>query len=112
MQIYKILRAPEWAALSELGTTAGAPIDVADGFVHFSTADQVQETLDKHFAGETQLVLLACNTDDLGESLKWEKSRGDQMFPHLYRGLSLGDVVWQRPIVSDGASHTLPEGVI
>lgn len=112
MQIYKIFRAAEWAALSELGTTAGAPVDIADGFIHFSTAAQVQETLDKHFTGETGLVLLACESDAMGDSLKWEKSRGDELFPHLYRGLSLGDVIWNRPINSDGGTHTLPDGVI
>ncbi|WP_226779395.1 DUF952 domain-containing protein [Oceaniglobus trochenteri] len=111
MQIYKIFRAQEWAALSELGTTGGAPIDIEDGFVHFSTAAQVQETLDKHFAGETDLLLLAVEADKLGESLKWEESRGGQEFPHLYRALSLADVIWHRPIGTGPAGHILPEGV-
>lgn len=109
MQIYKILRADEWAALSEIGTTAGAPVDVADGFVHFSTAEQVPGTLDAHFAGETGLRLLALEADAMGDSLKWEPARDGALFPHLYSGLSLADVKWQRPI---GDDHTLPEGVV
>jgi len=112
MQIYKILRATEWSALSEFGTTGGAPIDMEDGFIHFSTAEQVQDTLNMHFAGETGLVLLAYDADRLGASLKWEPSRGDQLFPHLYSALSLADVVWHRPITSTDAGHTLPEGVV
>ena len=112
MQIYKILRADEWAALSEFGTTGGAPIDIADGFIHFSTADQVQDTLDKHFAGETGLVLLAYDSDRLGDSLKWEPAREGQEFPHLYSALPLADVLWHRPITSDDTGHTLPDGVI
>lgn len=111
MQIYKILRTAEWAALSELGTIAGAPVDIEDGFVHLSTADQVQGTLERHFAGETGLVLLALNTDKLGDSLKWEKARDDQDFPHLYRALSLADVRWNRPIEWAPSGHVLPEGV-
>jgi len=111
MHIYKILRAAEWAALSEFATTGGAPIDAADGYIHFSTAAQVQETLDKHFAGETGLVLLAYDADRMGDNLKWEPSRGDQLFPHLYSALSLADMIWQRPITTTDAGHTLPEGV-
>ncbi len=111
MQIYKILRAPEWAALSELGTTGGAPIDMEDGYIHFSTADQLKGTLERHFAGETGLVLLAFNADALGDSLKWETARDDQEFPHLYSALSLADVRWNRPITTDDTGHTLPEGV-
>jgi uncharacterized protein (DUF952 family) len=111
MQIYKILRAAEWAALSEFATTGGSEVDMADGYIHFSTAEQVQETLDKHFAGETGLVLLAYDADKLGNNLKWEPSRGGQMFPHLYSALSLADMLWQRAIAATPEGHTLPEGV-
>ncbi len=94
MLIYKILRAPEWADLQENGKSAGAPIDVADGYVHFSTGNQVDVTLAKHFAGEDGLVLLGVEADTLGDDLKWEVSRGDALFPHLYRELRLSDVTF------------------
>ena len=85
MLIYKIFRADEWAVLQAQGATDGAPIDVADGFVHFSTAEQAAETAAKHFAGVEGLVLLACDADAMGNDLKWEVSRGGALFPHLYR---------------------------
>ncbi|MEM9432804.1 MAG: DUF952 domain-containing protein [Pseudomonadota bacterium] len=98
MLIYKIFRQNEWAELKSKGETTGAPIDVLDGYVHFSTADQVSSTLRKHFAGETELVLLAVEVEPLGADLKWETARGDQLFPHLYRNLKLSDVLWNRDL--------------
>ncbi len=112
MQIYKILRADEWDALSTLGTTAGSPDDAADGYVHFSTADQVADTLRKHFDGQDGLVLLAMDADRLGESLRWEPARDGADFPHLYRALSLSDVIWNRPIAVQDGRHVLPDGVV
>ena len=110
MLIYKIFRADEWKALRSAGTTRGAPIDVADGYVHFSTADQAAETAAKHFAGEADLFLLAVETDRLGDDLKWEVSRGDAEFPHLYRDLSMEDVVWAQPLPFENATHQFPAG--
>ena len=109
MLIYKILRAPEWALLQSAGETAGAPVDLADGFVHFSTAEQLAETAARHFAGEDGLTLLAVEAEGLGEALKWEPSRGGALFPHLYRVLRLSDVasVHRMPLI-DG-THRLPE---
>lgn len=109
MLIYKIFRGAEWAAFEEQGETEGAPVDLTDGFIHFSAADQVRETAAKHFAGESDLVLVAVEADDLGEDLKWEPSRGGALFPHLYRKLRLEDVSWHRPLPrgADGA-HFLP----
>ncbi|MBV0891947.1 DUF952 domain-containing protein [Paracoccus sp. Z118] len=98
MLIYKVLRAAEWATLRERGETAGAPVDVQDGFVHFSTAAQLPETLRRHFAGQDGLQLLACDAALLGPVLKWEPSRGGDMFPHLYRPLRMGDITWHRPL--------------
>lgn len=98
MLIYKVLRAAEWQALQDAGETAGAPVDLADGFVHFSTAAQLPQTLARHFAGEAGLVLLACETDDMGGALRWEPSRGGALFPHLYRALRIGDIIWTRPV--------------
>ncbi|MDQ2089917.1 DUF952 domain-containing protein [Marimonas arenosa] len=105
MLIYKIFRAPEWAKLQSRGETLGAPVDLADGFVHFSTADQVQETAARHFAGEGDLCLLALEADALGEALKWEPSRGGDLFPHLYRPLRLVDVLWQKPLPLKQGAH-------
>ena len=76
MLIYKIFRADEWAALQAQGETLGAPIDLADGYIHFSTAAQAAETAAKHFAGAEGLYLIACDGEALGDALKWEVSRG------------------------------------
>ena len=109
MLIYKIFRADEWSALQAAGESAGAPIDLTDGYVHFSTAEQARETAAKHFAGEEGLFLLACNGDAMGEDLKWEVSRGDALFPHLYRPLRMADVLWSVPLPLSEGSHHFPE---
>jgi len=111
MLIYKILRGPEWDALRDEGETQGAPVDLADGFVHFSTAAQAAETAAKHFAGEDGLMLLAVEADRLGDALKWEVSRGGALFPHLYRALRLEDVTWARPLPLENGAHRFPEGL-
>lgn len=110
MLIYKIFRRPEWAALRENGTTSGAPIDVQDGFVHFSTAAQATETAAKHFAGEDDLFLIAVDADTLGAELKWEVSRGGAEFPHLYRDMTLADVHWAQPLPLVDGAHAFPAG--
>ncbi|WP_121063411.1 DUF952 domain-containing protein [Chachezhania antarctica] len=111
MLIYKIFRADEWAAFDASGETLGAPIDLADGFVHFSTAEQSAETAAKHFAGEDGLMLLACDTDRFGDALKWEVSRGGAEFPHLYAPLRREDVLWAKPLPLDTNGHRFPDGV-
>ncbi|MEL6913616.1 MAG: DUF952 domain-containing protein [Pseudomonadota bacterium] len=108
MLIYKILLPDEWAQLVEKGKTAGAPIDLADGFIHFSTAEQVRETAAKHFAGAGDLVLAAVEAAPLGQDLKWEVSRGEALFPHLYRALSLSDVAWTATLEKTAAGHVFP----
>lgn len=101
--IYKIFRAPEYAEFVTNGRTLGAPIDVADGYVHLSTRDQVVETAAKHFSGETDLKLLGIEADDLGDALKWEPSRGGALFPHLYRELCVADVAFEHDLsLADG----------
>ncbi len=109
MLIYKILTADQWADLQTRGQTPGAPIDVADGFVHFSTAEQLAETAAKHFAGQDGLQLLAMDADGLGAALKWEPSRGGALFPHLYGPLALTDVIWSRPMRLGTDGHVLPD---
>lgn len=108
MLIYKIFRAPEWAELQARGETLGAPIDLADGFVHFSTAQQAAETAAKHFAGVEGLMLLALDGDAMGDVLKWEVSRGDALFPHLYRVLQLDEVLWAKPLPLIDGTHQFP----
>ncbi|WP_264210069.1 DUF952 domain-containing protein [Leisingera thetidis] len=109
MLIYKIFRADEWAALQAAGETRGAPIDVADGYVHFSTATQAAETAARHFAGAEGLTLLACDAAAMGDDLKWEVSRGGAEFPHLYRTIRMSDVVWAKPLPLAGGVHRFPE---
>lgn len=112
MLIYKIFRRPEWDAFRAAGETAGAPVDLADGFIHFSTATQVVETAAKWFATESDLVLVAVRPEPLGPALKWEPSRGGALFPHLYRHLRLSDVVWDKSLPLGATGHIFPEGVL
>lgn len=97
MLIYKIFRAAEFQAFAQQGRSAGAPVDLADGYIHLSTGQQVAGTLARHFAGQDGLHLLALESDGLG-GLRWETSRGGQLFPHLYRDLLAKDVLWSRRI--------------
>jgi uncharacterized protein (DUF952 family) len=108
MRIYKILRAGEWAELERAGETAGAPVDVADGFVHFSTAEQVTETAARHFAGADGLILAAFDAEALGDALVWEPSRGGALFPHLYAPLRRADVLWHAPLPLQDGAHVFP----
>jgi uncharacterized protein (DUF952 family) len=80
--------------------------------IHFSTAGQVIGTAAKHFAAESDLVLVAVEADTLGDALRWEPSRGGQLFPHLYRPLRLGDVVWDKSLPLGATGHIFPEGVV
>lgn len=109
MLIYKVLRQDEWAALRRDGATRGAPVDVADGFVHFSTGAQLAETLRRHFAAETGLRLLAVDAGAAAPDLRWEPSRGGALFPHLYRPLAMTDVVWSRPIADGPDGPVAPD---
>lgn len=111
MLIFKLFRTEEWQDLRAQGSTQGAPIDLADGFIHFSTAEQVAETAAKHFAGATDLQLIAVDAETLGSDLKWEVSRGGALFPHLYRSLALGDVVWTQPLPRENGAHVFPAGL-
>ena len=94
---FKILTADEWAQFARDGIFAGAPIDLADGYIHLSAADQVQGTLEKHFAGQTGLVIAEVDLAVLGDAIKWEVSRGGARFPHLYGLLPVTAVVSHRP---------------
>jgi len=95
---YKVLTAEQMATLERDGRFEGAPVDLADGYIHLSTADHLTETVDKHFAGQSDLHVAAVDLGSFGESLKWEESRGGQLFPHLYGPLLLETVVAYGPL--------------
>ena len=108
--IYKITPRPEWESAQAAGVFMGAPVDLADGFIHFSTAEQVQETADKHFAGQTNLLLAAFEAEALGPALRWEPSRGGQLFPHLYAPLPTSAALWVKPMpLGASGKHDLSE---
>lgn len=108
--IYKIVPASLWQSARAKGSFEGAPVDFADGFIHFSTADQARETAAKHFAGQSNLLLIAIDGAALGDALVYEPSRGGQLFPHLYAALPLDAVLWEKalPLGADGL-HVFPE---
>jgi len=93
-RIYKILPRADWTAAEAAGRFEGSAVDLADGFIHFSTAAQAQETARRHFAGQSDLVVLEIEAEDLGPELKFEPSRGGDLFPHLYGLLPMTAVVW------------------
>ena len=108
--IYKICPASAWREAERQGVFHGSPDDIRDGFIHFSTASQVAETARKHFFGQSGLFLIAVDADALGKALRWERSRNDELFPHLYGELDLGAViaVMNLNMRSDG-NHDIPE---
>jgi uncharacterized protein (DUF952 family) len=108
--IYKITSAALWREAEAKGEFGGAPVDLADGYIHFSTAEQVRETAARHFAGQDDLVLVAVDPQKLGSALRYEPSRGGALFPHLYDTLRLEAVVWVKALArnADGA-HIFPD---
>ncbi|MFZ1681206.1 MAG: DUF952 domain-containing protein [Rhizobiaceae bacterium] len=110
--IYKIAQRDMFEQAMRDGAFAGAAIDLADGFIHFSTAAQVRETARRHFAGQADLVLAAIDAAALGPALRFEPSRGGDLFPHLYAALPARHVLWiaEMPIGQDGA-HIFPAGI-
>ncbi|WP_049836132.1 DUF952 domain-containing protein [Octadecabacter temperatus] len=108
MKIYKILTAEQWTELDQTGTFTGAPIDLADGYIHTSTAEQAQETADKHFAGVDGLMLAALDADTYGDDLVWEVSRGGAEFPHIYnRPMLRTEVIFARDMPLVDGRHVL-----
>ena len=102
--IYKILPRAEWEAACAKGLLEGSAVDLEDGFIHFSAADQWAETLVKHFGGQTDLVIVAVEADLLGPDLKWEVSRGGALFPHLYGAMPTALAVTVTPVPDPGAA--------
>jgi len=107
--IYKILERSAWLAAKAAGEFAGSGIDLVDGYIHFSTRDQVSETARRHFAGQAGLVTLEIEGDDLGQDLVWEPSRGGDLFPHLYGRLAVDRVLTVRDAPLDGTGIPIVE---
>ena len=107
--IYKIVPADLWREAEASGVFHGSPVDLADGFIHFSTAAQVEETAAKHFAGQQNLLLVRVDADALGPALKWEPSRGGALFPHFYGALTLNSVHSTEPLpLGENGLHRFP----
>jgi uncharacterized protein (DUF952 family) len=107
--IFKILPRQLWINAIDVGTFTGSPLDLADGFIHFSTVTQVRETAVRHFAGQPDLLLVAVSTDALGDALKWEPSRGGDLFPHLYGPLPVALAEWVEPLpLGPDGTHIFP----
>ena len=109
--IFKILDSALFQQAMAEGRFHGAEIDLKDGFIHFSSAAQVRETARLHFSGRKDLVIFAIAAETLGEALRWEPSRGGQLFPHLYGALDMKHVLWARPLAWNGATHDFPPEV-
>jgi len=107
--IFKICPALLWREAESAGVFRGSELDRRDGFIHFSSAAQAVETAAKHFAGQSDLLLLHVDADALGEKLKWEPSRGSALFPHLYSDLAVTAVTKAEPLLlgADG-NHKFP----
>lgn len=107
--IYHICRAEEWREAQAAGLHAGSSQDLEDGFIHFSTKAQIAASAAKHRAGQDGLVLVAADPALLGDALRWEKSRGGQLFPHLYAPLPVASVKWVADLPRDAAgNHVFP----
>lgn len=108
--IFKIVPEPMWQEAERNGVFKGAPVDLADGYIHFSTGEQALETAAKHFAGQEGLLLAAFDADAYGADLKWEPSRGGDLFPHLYADLDPKSALWVRPLpLGTDGNHVFPD---
>ena len=108
--IYKIVPEKLWRAAEATGVFEGSAVDLADGFIHFSTADQARETAEKHFAGQSDLLLAAIDPAKLGAALKYEVSRAGGLFPHLYAPLPCAAVAWVKPLpLGENGQHIFPD---
>jgi uncharacterized protein (DUF952 family) len=105
--VYKIATAADWAEATATGYYEGSLDDRRDGFIHFSERHQLPGTLEKHFKGEDDLVLIAFEASKLGPELRWEQSRGGQLFPHLYDNITVSEALWQHPLLRN--SNGVPQ---
>ena len=109
--LYKIMSKQEWAAALAKGAYEGSEVDMRDGFIHLSAAHQVHETAQKHFSGKADLLLVSVREEGLDQSLKWEVSRGDELFPHIYGLLPLAAVIEIIPLPLVNGVHQFPESL-
>lgn len=105
--VYKICPTNAWASAVAVGYYSGSDDDRRDGFIHLSTADQLHKTLAKHFAGQSDLLLIALNTSELTDALQWEPSRGGLLFPHYYGNIPMTAVCWTKPLALDENGTTI-----
>ena len=106
--LYKIIDAAAWERALNAGIFKGAAIDLNDGYIHLSTGAQAKETARLHFAAVENLLLVAIDEDVIAHHLKWETSRGGQLFPHVYGVIDPAQILWARPLPWDGAAHVFP----
>ena len=111
MEIYKIFLISEWNLFEETGKSNGSAIDLSDGYIHFSTAKQLRETAQKYFKEESEFELLACDSKSLKKNIKWELSRGGDLFPHLYSQLLFSDIKWHMTIKLGALGHVFPSDI-
>ena len=109
--LYKIMSKHEWAAALVKGKYEGSDVDQKDGFIHLSATHQVRATAQKHFEGKADLLLISVREENLGQSLKWEASRGGDLFPHIYGTLKLDAVTEVNPLPLVNGAHQFPEGL-
>ena len=109
--LYKIMSKQEWEAAQAQGVYEGSGADRMDGFIHLSAAHQVRATAQKHFSGMADLVLISVGEESLGQTLKWEVSRGGELFPHIYGPLQLAAITGVVPLPLVEGSHQLPENL-
>jgi len=108
---YKILTAEQYAQFKADGVFKGAPVDLADGYIHLSTRDQAAETVAKHFAGQDRLVMVMVDLAPFGEAIRWEESRGGALFPHLYGDLPISAIAGKVVLrIGDDGTHSFPAG--
>ncbi len=110
--VYKIMTATQWSEFDTTRLFRGAEIDLEDGYIHFSTSDQMMETAKRYFAGRADLILVAVDASKLGAALKFEPSRGGDLFPHLYSPLQIDAVIWAKPLpLNNKGVHAFPDVV-
>lgn len=110
IKVYKVLLAQQWESAKHSGIFHGAPVDIADGYIHLSKREQLAETINKHFNGVGEIEILVFKAEDLGSALKWEPSRGGDLFPHLYSELNINLHKGRFTVsMEEDGSHVLPE---
>jgi uncharacterized protein (DUF952 family) len=109
--LYKITTTLDWAVAEQSGIFWGSALDLKDGFIHLSTAAQMRDTARLHFAGQNNLLLVAIPEDAVAADLKWEASRGGQLFPHVFSSLKTSAAQWVKALPWNGKAHEFPEGI-